>query len=157
MTWQLYTLGYEKRTVEEFIGLLRNAKVNVLVDVRETAWSHKQGFSLTALSRRLAHSGIEYIHASFAGNPKWLRANAISHAECLKLYSWYLDEHNEIVLEFDSLIQRFFEEDKRVCITCFERHADDCHRSILAKRWQALGMRKVEHLANGGVPRLTQR
>ena len=36
----LYTLGYEKRSIEEFVALARSSGVDVLVDVRETAWSH---------------------------------------------------------------------------------------------------------------------
>jgi uncharacterized protein (DUF488 family) len=156
MAWQLYTLGYEKRSLEEFIEVLRGAEIDVLVDVRDTAWSHKPGFSRTSFSQRLACAGIDYVHASFAGNPKWLRTNATSHAECLRLYSWYLDEHHEIVPAFDALLSRFFVVGKRVCITCFERHADDCHRGILAQRWQALGTRRVKHLATGGGQRLTR-
>lgn len=157
MTWRLYTLGYEKRSIDEFIDLLQEAEVKVLVDVRATAWSHKAGFSRSAFSAHLAAAGIEYVHASFAGNPKWLRANASSHADCLNLYSCYLDENTEIVEAFEELLASYMTQGKHVCITCFERHANDCHRSILADRWQMLGTRKVKHLAIDGAPRLTLR
>ena len=86
----LFTLGYEKRSIDEFVELLCEAGVTVLVDVRETAWSHKPGFSKTALGAALAVAGIAYAHAPFAGNPKSLRDVATSHAECLSRYRRYL-------------------------------------------------------------------
>jgi uncharacterized protein (DUF488 family) len=157
MTCILFTLGYEKRSLAEFIGLLKTAEIDVLIDVRETAWSHKRGFSRSTLSKGLARAGIQYVHASFAGNPKWLRANAASHSDCLDLYSWYLDEFEEVMDAFTALLNAYGKGGRRVCITCFERHPEDCHRSILAARWQASGSRIVKHLATQGAPRLTSR
>jgi uncharacterized protein (DUF488 family) len=154
MRHTLFTLGYQQRSLEEFTSILRDAAINVLVDVRETAWSHKPGFSKTVLQAALAANGIEYIHAQFAGNPKWLRANADSHRECLDWYSWYLGEHDEIVPAFEHLVSAYFSQGKRVCVTCFERHADDCHRAILAAEWQERGSRRVKHLAVEGCARL---
>jgi uncharacterized protein (DUF488 family) len=150
----LFTLGYQRRALSEFVSILVESRIDVLVDVRETAWSHKPGFSKGALRIALAASGIEYIHADFAGNPKWLRANADSHRECLDWYAWYVDEFDEIVPAFEELLAEQFREGKRVCVTCFERHADDCHRAILAEKWKARGARKVKHLAIEGCERL---
>jgi len=154
MKHTLFTLGYQQRTLGEFTAILRRCDIDVLIDVRETAWSHKPGFSKGALERALEAEGIAYVHAAFAGNPKWLRANADSHRECLDWYSWYLAEFDEIVPAFDELVAQFISEGKRVCVTCFERHADDCHRAILAEQWQERGRRRVEHLATEGCERL---
>ena len=150
----LFTLGYEKRTIDEFIRILLDNRINVLIDVRETAWSHKRGFSKEAFRAALADAGIEYVHAEFAGNPKWLRREADSHAQCLDWYRWYLGEFEEILEAFTQLVDQFLSRGKRVCITCYERHARDCHRSILAAQWQAAGSRAVEHLAVDGCERL---
>ena len=135
-------------------SILGEAEIDVLVDVRETAWSHKPGFSKSGFEAALSAHGIEYVHAKFAGNPKWLRSNADSHKECLDWYGWYLGEFGEIVESFDDLVARLHKAGKRVCITCFERHADDCHRAILADRWREMGNRSVEHLAVDGCERL---
>lgn len=156
MTDIIYTLGYEKRSIDEFVALARAAGVDVLVDVRETAWSHKPGFSKNAFEAALAVEGIEYLHVPFAGNPKWLRENADSHAECLEWYAWYLDEFGEVEDAFESLMSPILAEDKRPALTCFERHAGDCHRSILAERWAARDERRRQfhHLATDGCARL---
>lgn len=126
----------------------------ILVGVRETAWSYKPGFSKSALQAALLAHGITYIHADFAGNPKWLRANAESHRQCLDWYSWYLGEFEEIVSAFERLLSEQLREGKRVCVMCFERHPGDCHRAILAREWQARGPREVLHLAMEGCERL---
>jgi uncharacterized protein (DUF488 family) len=151
----LFTLGYQQRTITEYITLLREARIQVLVDVRETAWSHKPGFSKSSLQAALEKVGIQYVHASFAGNPKWLRENASSHSECLEWYGWYLDEFDEVLDAFDALIAEILATGTRVALTCFERHADDCHRSVLASRWMARRTKRVvRHLGNGGCSRL---
>ena len=152
----LYTLGYEKRSIEEFVALARSSGVDVLVDVRETAWSHKPGFSKNAFAATLAVAGIDYIHAPFAGNPKWLRENADTHAECLEWYSWYLDEFDEVLDAFEALMSRVMSKDRCAALTCFERHAGDCHRGILAERWAARDehRRTIKHLATDGCARL---
>lgn len=153
----IFTLGYQMRSVDEFVQILRDSAIDVLVDVRETAWSHKPGFSKGALSRALQRAGIEYIHARFAGNPKRLRDAAVSHAACLQAYARHVDKNVEIVDNFEELIAQLLVDGKRVCLTCFERHHEDCHRSILADRWRGRGRRRVEHLATDGCDRLVAR
>jgi hypothetical protein len=92
--------------------------------------------------------------AAFAGNPKTLRAQASSHEHCLALYDAYISSDEAIMSRFDALIGAMHAQGKRVCITCFERHPDDCHRSIIAGKWQERGARSVEHLAPDGCNRL---
>ncbi len=151
---QIFTLGYEKRSIGEFVQLLVEAEIHVLIDVREKAWSHKPGFSKTAFSTALAGVGIEYVHASFAGNPKRFRAQAKTHKASLESYRRHLEANPAIVDEFDELVSGFLRGGQRVCITCFERHPDDCHRSILATQWRGQRRVRVEHIDPTGCPRL---
>ncbi len=148
------TLGYQQRTIKEFIGLLVDASIDVLIDVRETAWSHKPGFSKSALQAKLGAVQIEYVHARFAGNPKRIRAKAPSHAECLTRYAAHLKKNRSILRDFGELVGKYLAGRKRVCITCYERHPDDCHRGILASQWRAGRRRSVIHLATDGCSRL---
>jgi uncharacterized protein (DUF488 family) len=150
----LFTLGYQQRSLDEFLTILKGQQISVLVDVRETAWSHKPGFSKSAFSRALEADGIEYVHARFAGNPKTLRRNAPTHRVCLDRYAAYVDQSEHIVDQLEILLDRMLVNGNRVCLACFERHADDCHRSILADRWQRRGRRRVRHLAMDGCARI---
>jgi len=142
----LATVGYEKRTQEEFFRLLADAGVQVLMDVRDVAWSHKPGFSKGALAETAATAGIEYVHAQFAGNPKALRVKEAETAGLLHAYEQHLDRHPEILDQFADLVRGYADAGKRVCILCFERDPGECHRGVLAARWKKRRRGRVEHL-----------
>lgn len=145
----LYTLGYEKRTIEEFIEILRRAKVDTLIDVRDVPWSHKRDFAKSKLDEHMAHAGMRYLHAGFAGNPKRLRTQGATTEELLGRYERHLDENPEIVARFRELTAELEDEGRSVCIMCFERDPRDCHRSVLAARWK--GRRRGLRVENLGV------
>ena len=148
----LSTLGYEKRTLEDFLRLLREERIDVVVDVRDVPWSHKPGFSKRPLSEALTAAGFEYVHAGFAGNPKALRSSARSNDEALRLYAEHLKSHPEILEQLDALLVPLLANGKRMCLICFERDPRDCHRSILAGAWSMGRGVAVAHL--GVDPRL---
>ena len=150
----LLTLGYEKRDLAEYIRLLRDARVGVVLDVRETAWSHKPGFSKTKLAEGLAAAKIRYVHAAVAGNPKELRRQAKSHADCLTTFERHLVGNPAIEHAFDSIVSECLQREERIALLCFERHPGDCHRGILADRWATRHGASVEHLAVEGCKRL---
>jgi uncharacterized protein (DUF488 family) len=131
----VFTLGYQQRSLEEYVRELITVRIQVLVDVRETAWSRKPGFSKSALQRRLAEAGIAYVHARFAGNPKVIRSRSTTHEECLLGYQHHLDANEEILAEFELHMLTWLEAGLRVCLLCYERHPEDCHRSILLDAW----------------------
>jgi uncharacterized protein (DUF488 family) len=150
----LCTIGYEKRSLDEYLHLLLEHGVEVVLDVRETAWSHKPGFSKTAFAEGLNRVGIEYFHLRIAGNPKWLREAATSHAECLQLYRSYVEGHPEVLDALDETLGQLGVSHRRIALTCFERHPEDCHRGILADEWAARHALEVEHLGPDGCRRL---
>ena len=55
----LSTIGYEGKTLDEFIGELKQAGVEMVLDVRAVAASRRPGFSKTALSNALRENGID--------------------------------------------------------------------------------------------------
>ncbi|MBX9929062.1 MAG: DUF488 domain-containing protein [Gemmatimonadaceae bacterium] len=150
----LCTIGYEKRSLGEYLELLTSSGVEVVVDVRETAWSHKPGFSKSAFAAGLTSAGIEYVHLPIAGNPKWLREVASTHAECLEWYRWYLREHPEVVQMLSHVLEDLGISHRRIALTCFERHPSDCHRSILADSWAEVSAGEVTHIGPEGCRRL---
>lgn len=150
----ILTLGYEKRSIEEYIDVLTSADVRVLFDVRETAWSHKPGFSKARLRAELERVGIRYLHLPAVGNPKVLRSRAKTHAECLASYRIHLDQNPACEDSFDAAVREALLRGERICLMCFERHPDDCHRGIIAERWVRRHGGRVEHLGPDGCPRL---
>ena len=142
----LYTLGYQLRSPAEYFALLNAATIDVLIDVRDVPWSHKPGFAKAALSKAATDRGIEYVHAGFAGNPKRLRAKGKSSAELLTAYRGHLKEAPHVMTEFMALVEGYVRKRKRVCLICYERQPDECHRSVLASRWSRRTGGKVVHL-----------
>lgn len=151
---RLYTIGYEKRGIDEYVELLVGARVGVVIDVRETAWSYKPGFSKTPLAAALAAADIAYVHAAFAGNPKAFRRAAATHADCLALYAAHVDGRPGVLTQLEAVVAEYAAAGRAAALTCFERHPGDCHRGILAAQWVAHPGRRVEHLAPDGCARL---
>lgn len=152
----IFTLGYQLRSLDEFIAELQAAAVDVLVDVRETPWSQRRDYTKAKLTSALAEEGIEYVHARFAGNPKAIRNAAGSHQDCLEMYTDHLRGSPHVITALDDLIQERLANGQRLCFTCYERHPEDCHRSILLEQWAAVkGLDlAVQHLGPDGAPRL---
>src|SRR3546814_6527014 len=66
----LSTIGYEGRTVAEFMEALEAARVELVIDVRAVAASRRLGFSKTVLAAGLRDRGIDYLHLRSLGTPK---------------------------------------------------------------------------------------
>lgn len=150
-----FSLGYQLRDLSTFVGKLKEAEIDLVVDVRETAWSHKPGFAKAPLSRALTDAGIDYLHAFFAGNPRQIRRLATDHQDCLNRFEQYLDDHLTVIHELDELITGITEAGLRACFVCFERHPADCHRSILLRQWSKYTGQPFEliDLDPSGAPR----
>lgn len=116
------TIGYEKRTPEEFVEALQNAGVEQLIDVRQLPLSRRKGFSKTPLAANLAAAGIDYVHLRNAGNPFRNFDDDI-----LELYRGHLERSPEVVDEVLASAST-----KRSALMCVERDHTECHRSLLA-------------------------
>lgn len=127
----LYTLGYQGVDVDVYVRKLKAAGVGIVADVRETPWSHKRGFCKNILSTELSRAGIEYVHVKSAGNPKENRRTAPDLAECLRRYRVYLAENPTGIDDLIQVVRTAASRSRTVCLTCFEKDVNDCHRSIL--------------------------
>jgi uncharacterized protein (DUF488 family) len=63
------TIGYEGGTVDAFLRTLREAGVELVLDIRAAPVSRKKGFSKNQLAAHLAHAGIGYRHLRGLGTP----------------------------------------------------------------------------------------
>ena len=129
----LFTIGYEGRTLAEFLDVLREASVELLIDVRAVAASRRPGFSKTALSGAVREIGINYAHLRPLGTPKAGRDAARKGriAEMRAIYEEQLATP-EAQLALQQAQASALE--RRVALLCFERDAACCHREIVAER-----------------------
>jgi hypothetical protein len=89
---RLLTIGYEGRSLAEYLGLLREAGCTLLCDVRRNAFSHKRGFSKRALADGCAGAGIRYEHRPGLGIASADRRGADTPAGVAALFARYRQE-----------------------------------------------------------------
>ena len=129
----LSTIGYEGKTLDEFIGELKQAGVALILDVRAVAASRRPGFSKTALSNALRENGIDYRHYRALGTPAAGREAARKGRTALmrEIYAVQLDTP-EAELALEQLLGDAGE--RHAALLCYEREAAGCHRSMLVER-----------------------
>lgn len=128
--YQLLTIGYEGRTVDDLVTRLRDDKVAVLVDVRLTPLSRKPGLSKRRLADTLAEAGIAYVHLPALGNPKENRSLFRAGDPRSRSRFRALLRSPEGVAALDQVAEMAAE--ARVALLCFERDAADCHRHVVS-------------------------
>lgn len=141
----IHTLGYEKTDVDKFVQRLLDANIEVLVDVRDRPISRKKGFSKTALSEAVSNAGMEYHHVRALGDPKPGRDAA--RAGQMNLFRKIFSTHMKTTEAQEALAQLAKDsEGKSICLLCFERDHETCHRSIVAAQLSQMTGADVTHL-----------
>lgn len=138
----IQTIGYEGRSLAEFVEILTKGRVTLLLDTRIRASSRKRGFSRSALAAQLAASGIQYAHDAALGTPPELMRDRRHLGQYdLERYAQHLDANGSVVERTASTI-----EGHEVALMCFELDPATCHRTIVADRLARLTGRVVRHL-----------
>lgn len=141
----LFTIGYEGATVSDFIATLKATKVSHVVDIRDRPQSRRPGFSKTALQSELIQSGICYVHVSALGDPKPGRdaARAGDYATFRAIFGGVLA--SDMGQTAVKAIAAWAKEDN-VCLLCYERNPDECHRKLVAASIEAINKERTQHL-----------
>jgi len=139
----VWTIGYEGRTIEGFVHELGKIGIKQLIDVREIPISRKKGFSKTALKSNLEKVGINYIHLPKLGSPSDIRniyKEGGSMSEFMDKYSKYfhtqIDSYNQL---------KGYAFVSPSVIMCMERAPKGCHRRIIAEELKQEGF-NITHL-----------
>lgn len=138
----VFTVGYEKRKIDDFVKILKGHKIDIIIDIRANGHSRKPGFSYLTLKKRLENEGIDYLQMKELGAPKKLRDGLKE-----KGYGWFFKEYEKYIetepLELDKLekITKY----SKSCLMCFELEPRECHRSIVAKKLSDRGF-EIAHL-----------
>lgn len=139
------TIGYERSNLEDFVATLKLAGVDHLIDIRDRAQSRRPGFSKTALSLALIEAGIDYIHIPELGDPKEGREAARSGNFNLfrEIFAKVMttDAAQSALTEIEAMAA-----DKNICLMCYERDQQTCHRKIVADQLQVRLNCSVKHL-----------
>lgn len=130
---KLFTIGYEQAKPDAVMAELKRAKVKLLVDTRAVAASRKPGFSKRQLAAILDENGIAYLHLQKLGTPDDGRqaARAGKLDTLWRIYARHLTTPDAIEA-MDELIS-IVKSGETVCLLCYERDKDCCHRSRIAE------------------------
>src|SRR3546814_15025997 len=134
----LSTIGYEGRTVAEFMEALEAARVELVIDVRAVAASRRLGFSKTVLAAGLRDRGLDYLHLRSLGTPTAGREAARKGriAEMRAIY-----EEQLATLEAALALEPAIDEvDRRsVSLLCYVAATAGCHRTRVTQRLEERG------------------
>lgn len=128
----LYTIGFTKKNARKFFGLLKNAGVKKLVDIRINNASQLAGFAkgsdLEFFMKEIC--GADYIHITDLAPTK----------ELLKDYQDKIISWNDYTIIFNNILKsrqiakRYRIEDfDKSCFLCTEETPERCHRRLVAE------------------------
>jgi uncharacterized protein (DUF488 family) len=146
----VFTIGHSTRSIEEFISLLKENNIAVLVDVRNYPGSKRYPhFNKEALERSLPDQGIEYIHSKDLGGRRKPAIESINTRWRNTAFRGYADYMQ--TKEFEKAIKELeaFAQERPTVYMCSEAVWWSCHRSLISDYLKIRDW-KVLHIMNEG-------
>jgi uncharacterized protein (DUF488 family) len=145
----VFTIGHSTRTIVEFVALLRQSALDVLIDVRSIPRSRTNPrFNVDALRGALAEAGITYHHLSALGGLRHRKKGAMPSPNTLwrvAAFRNYADYATTDAFRMGLDELRTLARDHRCAIMCAEAVWWRCHRRIIADYLLAEGL-TVAHI-----------
>jgi uncharacterized protein (DUF488 family) len=142
---KLFTIGYEKRDISEFINTLLNNRIESLVDIRAVPHSRNRNYTKANLERMLNERGIEYLLKNDLGSEKEIRDKVKSDGD----YDYFFSRYEEYLKRRKASMQELaaLAENKSICLLCYEEDFNRCHRrSVAAALAKSRGGCEIVHL-----------
>lgn len=139
------TIGYAGTSIAAFIRTLREAGIELVLDIRAAPVSRKKAFSKHQLAAHLAEVGIAYRHLRGLGTPKRGRdaAQAGDVASFERIFLEHMGEP-EALLDLGEAVG--LAAAQPICLLCLERKPEHCHRLIVANRMAEQTRQDIRHL-----------
>jgi len=141
-----FSIGYEGKSLENFLDCLSTNKVTQLIDVRKNAFSFKSGFSKSPLKEALKRIGVTYIHIPQLGTDQESRKEYKETGDISKLFDLFSKRFEENLDSYEML--KALINYRKSAMMCFEDDYTRCHRSIIENRLKGDSI-SVVHLCNG--------
>lgn len=140
----VYTIGHSTRTIEQFVGLLKEHGIELLVDVRRFPGSRRHPqFGSVPLAASLAEEGIGYVHAEALGGRRSSDAsggpspNGAWRHSAFRAYADYM-----ATPDFQRAVERLIHlsRERTAVIMCAEAVPWRCHRRLITDALLARGI-----------------
>ena len=150
---RIWTIGHSTRTIDEFISLLDENLIKLLVDVR--AWPSSKRyphFNKDALKESLNAHGIRYEHFPELGGKRKSKPDSRNTAwrnASFRGYADYMETE-----QFQKGIERLLDvatESGPIAIMCAEAVWWRCHRSLISDYLKARGLEVLHILGSKKV------
>lgn len=126
----LFTIGYEGRSIEEFINTLIFNNISALCDVRKNPLSRKFGFSNRNLAHILPQIGIKYYSITGLGIDSEKRNDLETKEDYICLFSDYAGTLNRRTVFLDE-VYKLYKMHNRIALMCYEKDPQMCHRHVI--------------------------
>jgi uncharacterized protein (DUF488 family) len=145
----IWTIGHSNREWGDFVRILTEHGIELVVDVRKLPGSRKfPHFNADAMGAGLAEKGIRYLHAPELGGRRRPAADSPNsgweNASFQAFADYMLTEDFAAALE--RLLARI--DRQRASLMCAEAVPWRCHRNLIADALVVRGVR-IEHLLGG--------
>lgn len=141
----IYTIGHSTRELDEFIRILQQYKIDLLMDVRSVPRSrHTPQFNEDNLAKVLPKHDIKYTHLEELGGLRHTTKDSINlgwHNKSFRGYADYMqtDGFTNGIEELLKLSQ-----DKTAAIMCAEAVPWRCHRSLIGDALLVRGVKVID-------------
>jgi uncharacterized protein (DUF488 family) len=142
----LYTIGYEKALLKDFVATLVSAGVANLIDVRDRPISRRPGFSKRQLAAAVEGAGMRYFHLQVLGTPP--EGREANHRREWDRF-WAIVEEKLARPEAELALREAAELVRAApsCLLCYEADWRICHRRRIAEILAQRDHFTVSHLA----------
>lgn len=134
----IYTIGFTKKNAKRFFELLRKNGIELVLDVRLNNTSQLAGFSKYPDIEFFLNEicKISYVSDTRFAPEEWLLKDYKSKKLDWNQYVMFFDK---MMVERDiiSYIKHNYTDykDKRICLLCSEEKAENCHRYLVAQKF----------------------
>jgi uncharacterized protein (DUF488 family) len=151
----VYTIGHSTRTIDQFVGLLKEHGIELLVDVRRFPGSRRHPqFGSVPLAASLAGEGIGYVHAEALGGRRSSDAaggpspNGAWRHSAFRAYADYM-----ATPDFQRALERLIElsRERTTVIMCAEAVPWRCHRRLITDALLARGIPMLDVTGPGAA------
>lgn len=148
----IYTIGHSTHPLPEMINILKQYKIEQLIDVRTIARSRTNPqFNSDTFAHALEKEGIAYLHLKELGGLRHAHKDSINTAWKNASFRGYADYMQ--TAEFDHGLKTLITQatDKTTAILCAEAVPWRCHRSMIADALILLHHIKVKDIFSATV------